>query len=197
MILWLNGAFGSGKTTVAYELHRRIENSFVYDPENVGYFLWKNEPKQMQKENFQMEPLWREINQKMLYEITLQYNGLILVPMSLIEPAYYEEIIGTLRKKGVSVRHCVLGAETETILKRLYTRLEGKKSWAARQAEECVRQLKSPVFENYIKTDDMTVEQMVEAVIEKMGLACAEEQMSRFRRWFFRKKVQLRHIRFL
>ena len=45
MILWINGAFGSGKTTTAYELHRRLKPlSYVYDPENVGYFLRKNEP---------------------------------------------------------------------------------------------------------------------------------------------------------
>lgn len=45
MILWINGAFGSGKTTIAYELNRRIQDSYVYDPENVGYFLRKNAPK--------------------------------------------------------------------------------------------------------------------------------------------------------
>ncbi|MBQ9717880.1 MAG: tunicamycin resistance protein, partial [Clostridia bacterium] len=38
MILWINGTFGSGKTQTAAELHRRIPDSFVYDPENVGYW---------------------------------------------------------------------------------------------------------------------------------------------------------------
>ena len=42
MILWLNGSFGAGKTTVAHELQRRLPDAFVYDPENVGYFLRKN-----------------------------------------------------------------------------------------------------------------------------------------------------------
>ena len=36
MIIWINGAFGSGKTNVAYELNRRIESSYVYDPEEIG-----------------------------------------------------------------------------------------------------------------------------------------------------------------
>lgn len=30
MIIWLNGAFGSGKTQTAYELHRRLRNSYIY-----------------------------------------------------------------------------------------------------------------------------------------------------------------------
>ena len=42
MILWINGSFGAGKTTVAYELERRLEKAFVYDPENIGYFLRKD-----------------------------------------------------------------------------------------------------------------------------------------------------------
>ena len=37
MIIWINGSFGSGKTQAAYELNKRIENSFVFDPENAGF----------------------------------------------------------------------------------------------------------------------------------------------------------------
>ncbi len=44
MIIWINGAFGSGKTQTAYELHRRLDGSYVYDPENAGYFIRKNLP---------------------------------------------------------------------------------------------------------------------------------------------------------
>lgn len=44
MIIWINGAFGSGKTQTAYELHRRLDGSYVYDPENAGYFIRENLP---------------------------------------------------------------------------------------------------------------------------------------------------------
>jgi chloramphenicol 3-O-phosphotransferase len=33
MIIWLNGAFGAGKTQTAFELHSRIPDSYVFDPE--------------------------------------------------------------------------------------------------------------------------------------------------------------------
>jgi adenylylsulfate kinase-like enzyme len=39
MIIWLNGAFGSGKTRTAYELHRRIPQSYIFDPENIGFCI--------------------------------------------------------------------------------------------------------------------------------------------------------------
>ncbi len=44
MIIWLNGAFGAGKTQTAYALRRRLPGSYVYDPENIGYCLPHNVP---------------------------------------------------------------------------------------------------------------------------------------------------------
>ncbi len=42
MIIWINGAFGSGKTQTAFELKRHLQDAFVYDPENIGYFIREN-----------------------------------------------------------------------------------------------------------------------------------------------------------
>lgn len=36
MIVWINGAFGAGKTTLVAELHSRWPDALVYDPEQVG-----------------------------------------------------------------------------------------------------------------------------------------------------------------
>ncbi|MHC1693739.1 MAG: hypothetical protein AB9835_00380 [Eubacteriales bacterium] len=51
MILWINGAFGSGKSSVAEAIHNKIEKSFIYDPEQVGYFLWENFPDEMKRKD--------------------------------------------------------------------------------------------------------------------------------------------------
>lgn len=39
MIVWINGAFGSGKTTLVAEPHRRLPDALVYDPEQIGFVL--------------------------------------------------------------------------------------------------------------------------------------------------------------
>ncbi|CAM5243529.1 hypothetical protein SALBM217S_06468 [Streptomyces griseoloalbus] len=36
MIVWVNGAFGAGKTTTAHELIELIPNSTLFDPEVIG-----------------------------------------------------------------------------------------------------------------------------------------------------------------
>jgi hypothetical protein len=41
VIIWINGAFGAGKTALAEELHRRLPDAVLYDPEDVGLMLWK------------------------------------------------------------------------------------------------------------------------------------------------------------
>ena len=70
MIIWINGAFGSGKTSVAEALNTMLDRSMVYDPEAVGQFLWYMFPDEMKRKvNFQHITLWREFNYKILKHI--------------------------------------------------------------------------------------------------------------------------------
>ncbi len=39
MIIWINGAFGAGKTTLAAKLQRRMPDAISYDPEYLGDIL--------------------------------------------------------------------------------------------------------------------------------------------------------------
>ena len=41
MIIWINGGFAAGKTTLAQELHRRLPDALVYNPKDVGLMLLK------------------------------------------------------------------------------------------------------------------------------------------------------------
>jgi uridine kinase len=93
MIIWINGAFGSGKTQTSYELHRRITNSYVYDPENIGFFIRRNIPKEAHKGDFQNYAVWREFNYSMLKYMDQEYDGIIIVPMTIVNPQYFNEII--------------------------------------------------------------------------------------------------------
>ncbi|HFI0446577.1 TPA: adenylyl-sulfate kinase [Streptococcus suis] len=60
MIIWLNGPFGVGKTTLANILHKRIENSYLYDPELLGDFLQHQLPQTVCPEDFQDYSVWRQ-----------------------------------------------------------------------------------------------------------------------------------------
>jgi len=170
MILWINGTFGSGKTQTAEELHRRIPDSFVYDPENVGYWIRANEPKSLQADNFQDEPLWRSVNRDMLLHLAANYSGTILVPMTLVNAQYYREIITAVRENGADLRHFLLYPSKETVKKRLASRGESEHSWAWQQAGRCYAAFDDPVFENRIANDNLTIPETAEAIAEAAGI---------------------------
>lgn len=198
MILWLNGSFGAGKTTVAHELQKRLERAYVYDPENIGYFLRKNAPEECKTPDFQDVPLWRDFNYETLKWIAGTYPGVIIAPMTLNRGQYFDEIIGRLQKDGVPVCHVILWASRETLLRRLKKRSLGRLSreeFAVQAIEKSLDFFASRPEEEKIVTDDLTVDQVVEAVAKRCGLALEEDRRTRLRKSLDRGKVLLEHIR--
>ena len=104
----------------------KIKNSILYDPENVGEFLNIILPDK--KDDFQDYELWRILNFKILKNLNKQYDT-IIVPMTLTNPNYYDEIIGTLRRNHVDVKDFILIATKEKILERLDKR-KNSTPWA-------------------------------------------------------------------
>ncbi|HWI49227.1 MAG TPA: AAA family ATPase [Rummeliibacillus sp.] len=197
MIIWINGAFGSGKTQTSYELNRRILNSFVYDPENMGFFINKNIPKDMSKGDFQDYSIWRELNYTILKSIDSEHDGVIIVPMTIVNPHYFEEIVGKLRDDGVIVNHFVLWASKETLQKRLRSRGEGKNSWGAKQIERCIQGLSNDIFKHRLETDTMTVETVAETIASMLDIHLLEDNRNKFRKRWDRMITQIKQIRFI
>lgn len=198
MIVWINGAFGAGKTTAAYELHRRLERSFVYDPENVGYFLRKNMPWECHTPDFQDMGLWRGFNYQILKELHASYGGTVIVPMTLVDPAYYREIVQRLIDEGVPVVHIILYAGRETILKRLKKRSLGrlgKEAFAVEAIDRCLDFFDRHALGIRIETDAMTVDQTVERIGQVCGLPLLPDRLGRLAREAVRLGTVIRHIR--
>ena len=119
MIIWINGGFGAGKTTLAEELHRRLPDAIVYDPEEVGLMLWKWLPRDG---DFQHLPSWRELVVATGLSLRRHHADTLIVPMSLIRDAYREEILGGLEDAGETVLHVFLEVEAGALRERLDAR---------------------------------------------------------------------------
>ena len=127
MIIWINGGFGAGKTTLAAELHRRLPDAVVYDPEDVGLMLWKWMPP---NGDFQHLPSWRELVVATALSLRRHHAETLIVPMSLIRDAYRAEILGGLADAGEEVRHVFLEADAGVLRERLNARMpEPGKEW--------------------------------------------------------------------
>ncbi len=120
VIIWINGGFGAGKTTLAEELHRRLPDAVVYNPEDVGLMLWKWMPS---NGDFQHLPSWRELVVATALSLRRHHADTLIVPMSLIRDAYRAEILGGLADAGEQVLHVFLEVDADVLRERLNARV--------------------------------------------------------------------------
>ncbi|MES2459110.1 MAG: tunicamycin resistance protein, partial [Armatimonadota bacterium] len=115
MIVFINGAFGVGKTTVAERLCERLPNSLLFDPEEVGFFL-RNVLSPIDKpDDFQDYVLWRSLVVTTALSLRRTYDRTLIMPMCLWHPPYFEEVVGELRCREPRFFHFCLTAPVETI----------------------------------------------------------------------------------
>ena len=120
VIIWINGAFGAGKTALAEELHRRLPDAVLYNPEDVGLMLWK----QLRPDgDFQHLPSWRELVVATALSLRRHHADTLIVPMSLIRDGYRAEILGGLADAGEAVLHVFLDADAGVLRERLNARV--------------------------------------------------------------------------
>ncbi|MES4891844.1 NUDIX domain-containing protein [Streptomyces sp. NPDC096012] len=117
-VVWINGAFGAGKTTTARELIELIPNSTLFDPEVVGAALTHLLPAKRLAEvgDLQDLPVWRRLVVDTAAGLLAELGGTLVVPMTLLRQDYRDEIFGGLAARRIPVHHLLL-APAETILR--------------------------------------------------------------------------------
>ncbi|WP_228979485.1 AAA family ATPase [Streptomyces sp. DH12] len=199
MLLWINGPFGGGKTQTAHELHRRLPGSVVCDPEEVGFGLHRMTPRPL-RADFQDLAAWRHgVHEVLDLVLRRHVGGPVIAPMTLVEPAYFAEIVGRLRDDGHDVHHHALLARRETVLRRLTERGLGRglkrESFAVAKLDHCLERLARPEFARHLHTDHMTVPQVAEEIAASADLRLLPDTYGPLRHRLRRLRIGLRHIR--
>jgi adenylylsulfate kinase-like enzyme len=177
VIIWLNGGFGAGKTTLAQELHRRLPDSVVYDPEDVGLMLRKWT---QSDGDFQHLPSWRELVVATALSLCRHHTQTLIVPMSLIRDAYRAEILGGLADAGGEVLHVFLEVDADVLRERLNARMTHPgKEWdqAAREFgmtgvdEMVAAAARQPAGTLMLRSDRLTPAELAHEVLAAAGLS--------------------------
>ncbi len=170
MLVWLNGAFGAGKTSVGKALVRCWSEAQVFDPEEIGFMLRRVVPRQEQTGDFQDLPLWRQLTVATAMGLLQGYRRPLIVPMTLVDRRYFDEVVGELRRRGVDVRHFALLASRATLRRRLRRRWTwpSSKRWALAQVDRCVALLEAPEFAKHLNTDQRRVDEVAEQVLAEL-----------------------------
>jgi hypothetical protein len=193
MIIWINGAFGVGKSHTAYELVRRLDNAFLFDPEKVGFFLRKHLPKTIQFDDFQKIPLWR---QQVLDSLLFcdQQQVITVVPMTIVDDEIFDFIIGGLKNRGTDIQHFALIATKATIEKRLINR-RGKKSWNFQQVDRCFNALKKSKYSIHIDTDKNKLDEVVELIAKEIQQKLVKSRFTLVRKKLNWLKITMKNVR--
>lgn len=142
MIVWINGAFGAGKTSTARELIDLIPNSTLFDPELIGGGLRYLLPQKRLAEvsDYQDLPIWRRLVVDAAAALLADLGGVLVVPMTLLRQEYRDEIFGGLAARRIPVRHVLLRPEETILRERIAAREEPDILPDSPDADQRVRQ---------------------------------------------------------
>jgi hypothetical protein len=174
MIVWINGAYGSGKTTLVTEITRRQPDAVVFDPEQLGHLLRESVPAPI--DDFQDLPSWREIVVAAVLSLQRHHANMLLVPMTLIVPAYRREVLCALRAADVELLEVFLDVPANELRRRIEHRVLFDDPVSDADAREfCLSKLEDGVAAAehvdpdtlVLKAGTLSPEQLAQAVLEQ------------------------------
>ena len=169
MILWISGAYGVGKSTLAEALAERMEGALLFDAEAVGNAVRENYPGRPYGFIFEDYPLWGTFCGMLLRDLHEKFGRDLLVPMTLLRESSHA-ILADLSRAGIDTRLVVLEASRQTVHDRILARGETEDCWCMQNIE--LAQAGTARFPGkHIRTDGRTVEELTRQVLDWLGRA--------------------------
>jgi 2-phosphoglycerate kinase len=138
VIVYLNGAFGVGKTTVAKLLIAELPAAVLFDPESVGTILSETLSRIDPKDDFQAYSSWTVLVDAFLRELRASYpHACIVVPMSLLNDEIREDVRRRMREIDRAFFAFTLIAQREELRRRILQRplKETSREWCLQHIE--------------------------------------------------------------
>ena len=166
MVIFINGSFGVGKTTVSRLLARQLPGSVVVDPEPIGVILMRLAGLWPRRriDDFQDLASWRAISSRTI-GFAQRFRATVIVPMTFSNLDYLGEFLSYLRNRGVPTHHFCLTAPYATVLERLHAREKSRPTaWVLRRSAECCEAHQAPEFARHISTNDRSAREVANEI---------------------------------
>ncbi|MFJ3933871.1 AAA family ATPase [Streptomyces sp. NPDC090029] len=182
MIIWLNGPFGGGKTTLAAGLRRALPGAMTADPEAVGDLLRSTLAGHAPRpRDYQDLPLWRHLTGAFVAGLVRHTGGPVIVPMTVLNPAYAEEIFTPLRQPDGGFHHLVLHTDPAVLQERIAASWEFPGDADRSEAVRAYRRRRAADYQqaatdwmhadgHVIDTSALTPEQTLDAALDHLRL---------------------------
>lgn len=170
MVVWISGAYGVGKSTLAEALVNRIDNAIIFDAEEVGNAVRENYPNEPYGVIYEDYPLWCDFNYMLLKDIHNTFHRNILVPMTLVRQNSYTKIIQRLLADGIDTKLIILEGSYKCVHDRILARGEEEGCWCMENIEMSSNGSKAIQNGYHILTDNKSVDELARITLEYIGL---------------------------
>ncbi len=170
MIIWISGAYGVGKSTLADAMAARMEKPLIFDAEEVGNAVRGNYLDCPYGFIFEDYPLGGEFCRKLLKDIHHSFRKDILVPMTLVRRESHANIIKALIREGIETHLIILEASWQSIHDRILARGEDEGCWCMKNTEMARAASKALPGGIHIHTDGRTVEELTGMALKAVGV---------------------------
>jgi hypothetical protein len=116
--VWVNGAFGVGKSSTAEQLVGMRPSARLFDAEWVGYML-AAQLKGSELHDFQDLPAWRRLVPVIAREIADHTSDRLVVVQTVLNRDYWSELAAGIAANDLPIFHVVLDADSSTLRRRI------------------------------------------------------------------------------
>ena len=171
MILFINGPFGVGKTSVARLLVERTPNAMLYDPEVIGSVLLRVLGPVRKVNDYQDYDLWRKLVVALARVLKAASARALVIPMTVWRRGYFDPIVAGLRRVDPDLYCFRLTASEGVLAHRISSDSEDREAygWRMSHVEACLKGLRDPAFGTEIRTDDLTPAEVADQISNSVG----------------------------
>ena len=171
MILFVNGPFGVGKTTVARVLVEKVPNATLYDPEVIGSVLQKIPGLAGKANDYQDYALWRRLAVTVARALKVASARTLVIPMAVWRRDYFDPMVAGLRRADPDLRCFRLTVSEDELLRRISSDPEdrGAYGWRMSHAGVCLGAYRDPAFGLEVPTDGLTPMGVADRILKNVS----------------------------
>lgn len=117
--------------------------------------------------DFQYYPEWIEWNFQIIEKIYMEYDGDIIIPMTIYEGPAYDLLINKLKNFELSFLHVQLEVDKVEVIARIQERNEELIQWAESKLDQIITNLKKIPREDNISNMSISPNEVADLIIKK------------------------------
>lgn len=163
-VIWIDGAAGAGKNTVANVLVERT-GAHLLDPEQIGYAIRGGEHGEQHRDvhNYRRLPVWWELTREAVSAAAAEH-AMIVVPQTISSVESFDAIVGVLRK-SMRVDYFTLEAPVTTLMARIEIRPGTTGQWSIDEMPAIFEAHRDSRFGPHIDSDANSPDEIADEIL--------------------------------